>query len=111
MPCTTVPEALRARYERDKLVILSAEKEMTLSLARALSRSPSKEQAAAVMAELSAILASDSFSSSNRCRDFLEFVVKRALAGDYESLTERFLGVELFGMALTTRPRRIQSSE
>src|SRR6266571_3688226 len=63
MPCTTVLEALRARYERDKLVIFSAEKEMTLSLAQALSRSPSKEQAAAVMAELSAILASDSFSS------------------------------------------------
>ncbi len=73
---------------------------MTLSLAQALSRSPSKEQAAAVMAELSAILASDSFSSSKRCQDFLEFVVKRALAGDYESLTERFLGVELFGRAV-----------
>src|SRR6266851_2898723 len=100
MPCTAVLLALRARYERDKLVIFSAEKEMTLSLAQALSRSPSKEQAAAVMAELSAILASDSFSSSKRCQDFLEFVVKRALAGDYESLTERFLGVELFGRAV-----------
>src|SRR5258708_39810508 len=73
---------------------------MTLPLAQALSRSPSREQAAAVMAELAAILASDSFSSSKRCQDFLEFVVKRALAGDYESLTERFLGVELFGRAV-----------
>src|SRR5260370_7591121 len=100
MRWTAVLEALRARYERDKLVIFSAEKEMTLSLAQALSRSPSKEQAAAVMAELSAILASNSFSSSKRCQDFLEFVVKRALAGDYESLTERFLGVELFGRAV-----------
>jgi hypothetical protein len=52
------------------------------------------------MAELTAILASDSFSSSKRCRDFLEFVVKRALAGDFESLTERFLGAELFGRAI-----------
>ena len=83
MACTAVLEALRARYERDKLVIFSAEKEMTLSLAQALSRSPSQEQAAAVMAELAAILASNSFSSSKRCQDFLEFVVKRALAGDY----------------------------
>jgi hypothetical protein len=81
-------------------VIFSAEKEMTLSLAQALSRSPSQEQAAAVMAELAAILANDSFSSSKRCQDFLELVVKRALAGDYESLTERFLGVELFGRAV-----------
>src|SRR6266581_3242487 len=100
MACTAVLEALRARYERDKLVIFSAEKEMTLSLAQALSRSPSQKQAAAVMAELAAILASNSFSSSKRCEDFLEFVVKRALAGDYESLTERFLGVELFGRAV-----------
>src|SRR6266705_6853339 len=73
---------------------------MSLTLAQAQSRGLTTEQAAAVMAELTAILASDSFSSSNRCRDFLEFVVKRALAGDYESLTERFLGVELFGRAV-----------
>ena len=100
MHCTATAGALRARYERDKLVIFLAEKEMPLSLAQALSRSPSQEQAAAVMAELAAILASDSFSSSKRCQDFLEFVVKRALAGDYENLTERFLGVELFGRAV-----------
>lgn len=73
---------------------------MTFSQDHAQSRSISQEQAAAVMSELAAILASDSFSSSKRCRDFLEFAVKRALAGDYESLTERFLGVELFGRAV-----------
>ncbi len=73
---------------------------MTLSAAQAESRNLSAEQTAAVKTELTAILASDSFSSSNRCRDFLEFVVKRALAGDYESLTERFIGVELFGRAV-----------
>src|SRR5438270_326803 len=73
---------------------------MTLSLAQALSRNPTQEQVAAVMAELATILASDSFSSSKRCQDFLEFVVKHALAGDYENLTERFLGVELFGRAV-----------
>jgi len=73
---------------------------MTLSPAQAQSRNLSQEQTAAVIAELTAILASDSFSSSNRCRDFLEFVVRRALSGDYESLTERFIGVELFGRAV-----------
>src|SRR5882762_9570090 len=73
---------------------------MTLTLAQAQSRDLSTEQAAAVIAELTIILASDSFSSSNRCRDFLEFVVKRALAGDYDNLTERFIGVELFGRTL-----------
>jgi len=73
---------------------------MTLSVAQTLSRNPSQEQAAVVRAELEAILASESFSGSKRCQDFLEFVVNHALAGDYESLTERFLGVELFGRAV-----------
>lgn len=53
-----------------------------------------------VVAELAAILASESFSSSKRCQDFLQFVVKRTLAGDRDGLTERFLGVELFGKAV-----------
>lgn len=73
---------------------------MTLSAAQSLSRNPSHEQADAVMAELAVILASDSFSTSKRCQDFLDYVVRHALAGDYESLTERFLGVELFGRAV-----------
>lgn len=55
---------------------------------------------AAVMAELAAILESNSFSSSKRCRDFLEYVVTHALQGESEILTERFLGVELFGRAV-----------
>jgi hypothetical protein len=73
---------------------------MALSPAQAPSRNPSQEQADVVLAELAAILSSDSFSASKRCRDFLEFIVKHALTGDYESLTERFLGVELFGRAV-----------
>jgi hypothetical protein len=92
---------LRARYERDKLVILHRwTRNMTLSVAQSLSRTPSQQQEDAVLAELAAILASDSFSSSKRCQDFLDYVVRHALAGDYESLTERFLGVELFGRAV-----------
>lgn len=54
-------------------------------------------QTSAVKAELQAILASEAFSGSNRCREFLEFVVTRALAGDLDNLTERFIGVEVFG--------------
>ena len=55
------------------------------------------DQLAAVKSELGAILNSEHFSSTKRSSDFLEFVVARALAGDYESLTERNLGAELFG--------------
>jgi hypothetical protein len=55
------------------------------------------EQSAAVKNELEALLKSEQFSGTKRCHDFLEFVVSSALAGDYESLTERTLGAQLFG--------------
>ena len=55
------------------------------------------EQAEEVRAELNSILSSDHFAGSKRCSDFLEFIVLRALDGDIERLTERFLGRELFG--------------
>jgi len=73
---------------------------MTLTVAQSVARKLSQEQANAVRAELAAILASESFSSSRRCHDFLQFVVEHAIVGDYECLTERFLGVELFGRAV-----------
>jgi len=64
---------------------------------RERSRELTPEQAASVLAELDAILASPTFTSSKRCHDFLECIVKHALAGNYDELNERFLGVELFG--------------
>ena len=57
----------------------------------------SHEQTAAVGAELNTILKSSYFSGSKRCQDFLEFIVQQALDGNYEYLTERFLGAELTG--------------
>jgi hypothetical protein len=73
---------------------------MNPSTSRPESHRLSQDKAAVVRAELLSIRASDSFSSSKRCQDFLEFVVEHALAGDYDILTERFLGVELFGRAV-----------
>ncbi|NYF77815.1 hypothetical protein [Granulicella arctica] len=57
----------------------------------------SQEQVTSVLLELDAILASPTFSGSKRCHDFLECIVRHALAGNYDGLNERFLGVELFG--------------
>jgi hypothetical protein len=57
----------------------------------------SPEGTAAIRTELSTILKSSNFSGSKRCQDFLEFIVDQALDGNYEYLTERFLGAELFG--------------
>jgi hypothetical protein len=55
------------------------------------------KQRASIRDELAEILACNSFSGSKRCSDFLEYVVKYSLSGEYERLTERFLGAELFG--------------
>jgi hypothetical protein len=55
------------------------------------------EQSAAVKNELDVLLMSEQFSGTRRCHDFLEFVVSSALTGDYENLTERTLGAQLFG--------------
>ncbi len=55
------------------------------------------EQIAFVRSELNSILKSQYFSGSKRCQDFLEFIVNHALEGNYDYLTERFLGAELFG--------------
>src|ERR1700691_5900313 len=57
----------------------------------------SSERAAAVRTELNTILKSSHFSGSKRCQDFLEFILQQALDGNYDYLTERFLGAELFG--------------
>jgi hypothetical protein len=44
-------------------------------------------------------LASPEFRASQRCQDFLRFVVEQSLAGHADSLKERTIGVEAFGRA------------
>jgi hypothetical protein len=73
---------------------------MAVSVVHPPLRKLTANQTSEIKAEVAAILASHSFSSSKRCQEFLEFVVEHAVVGDYESLTERFLGVELFGRAV-----------
>lgn len=73
---------------------------MTLSANRVPVRHLSSAQIEDVRAELAAVLDSESFASSRRCCDFLACVVELYLAGDEDSLTERFLGVKLFGRSV-----------
>ncbi len=47
--------------------------------------------------ELQRILESDQFRTSNRSCRFLRHVVDKAFTGEWESLKERILGIELFG--------------
>lgn len=53
-----------------------------------------------IRSELQAILASDAFKGGKRAQEFLELVVEHALAGRFDSLRERMLGVEMFGRSV-----------
>jgi len=55
-----------------------------------------EDQRAAVLHQLETILNSHVFRSSERCKQFLSYVVKHTLEGHDEHLKERTIGVELF---------------
>lgn len=57
------------------------------------------EVKAEVDAALAQILESEQFRRSQRSRLFLQAIVRKALAGDFGSLKERILGIELFRRA------------
>ena len=53
----------------------------------------------AIRSQLAEILASPEFRASQRCQEFLRFVVEQSLAGHANCLKERTIGVEAFGRA------------
>lgn len=57
----------------------------------------SDEQRTEILAESHLITSHTSFKNSKRCVTLFQFLIERALAGDYENLKERTLGVEVFG--------------
>ena len=57
----------------------------------------SAEQVRLVRDHLEEILASSAFAGSKRSKDFLQLIVERALAGQFDSLRERVIGAEMFG--------------
>lgn len=54
------------------------------------------EQQRAVLEELERILASPFFRSASRCRQFLEYVVRKQLDGQSDLLKERTIGADVF---------------
>src|ERR1700686_2002257 len=56
----------------------------------------SDEQVQLVRNELESVIASDAFTGSKRCQDFLRLVIDHTLAGDLDELRERMIGVEMF---------------
>lgn len=59
--------------------------------------SESKQDVAALRQHLHEIIEGKSFKGSHRSGQFLAYVVEKAIAGHFDSLKERVIGVELFG--------------
>lgn len=59
--------------------------------------SESKEDVAALRLHLQEIIEGRAFKGSHRSGQFLAYVVEQAIAGHFESLKERVIGIELFG--------------
>jgi eukaryotic-like serine/threonine-protein kinase len=57
----------------------------------------SAEQADTVRRALELVISSDAFAGSKHCQDFLRLVVEHALASELDALSERIIGVEMFG--------------
>jgi TolB-like protein len=59
----------------------------------------SREEASTVRRHFQDIVASKSFATSKRAQDFLRLIVEHALAGEFDNLRERQIGIEMFGRA------------
>jgi eukaryotic-like serine/threonine-protein kinase len=57
----------------------------------------SAKQADAVRSALELVISSDAFAGSKQCQDLLRLLVQHALSGELEALSERMIGVEMFG--------------
>jgi len=57
----------------------------------------SDDAVASLRHHLKEIVDGTAFKGSHRCAQFIRYVVEKAIAGDFESLKERVIGVELFG--------------
>src|ERR1700739_26499 len=55
------------------------------------------EEIAFVRQHLEEVLASAAFRGSHRSAQFLKHIVEQSIAGSFESLKERSIGIELFG--------------
>jgi hypothetical protein len=56
----------------------------------------SEEWIAALKAHVHEIVEGEAFKGSNRCGKFLTYIVDQAIAGHFDSLKERVIGLELF---------------
>jgi hypothetical protein len=60
-------------------------------------KGPETASAEDVRAQIAQILVSPAFQGSKRCRQFLEYVCEKSLAGETGALKERAIAIEVFG--------------
>jgi hypothetical protein len=65
--------------------------------AQILKISESKRDLAALLQHLKEIVEGPAFKGSHRSAQFLRYIVEQSVAGKFDSLKERLIGVELFG--------------
>jgi hypothetical protein len=65
--------------------------------AEILKLAESREDVSALRQHLKKILESKTFKGSHRSGQFLQYIVEQAIAGRFDSLKERVIGIELFG--------------
>jgi hypothetical protein len=65
--------------------------------AEILKLAESREDLSALRRHLQEILESKTFKGSHRSGQFLQYIVEQAIAGRFDSLKERVIGIELFG--------------
>lgn len=58
---------------------------------------------------LKEIAEGSAFSGSDRCKQFLLYIVTQATTGNFKSLKERVIGVELLGGLQTITPAKMLS--
>ena len=73
--------------------------------------SESKQDVAELLKHLSEIVESKSFRGSHRSGQFLIYIVERAIAGHFDALKERIIGIELFGRPRPTTRATMRSFE
>lgn len=66
--------------------------------------SPATASAADIREELSRVLNSQEFRSSNRSKEFLKYVVENTLAGHGGALKERTIGIDVYGRPASYDP-------
>lgn len=61
----------------------------------------SKTRVASLRQHLKEVIRGTAFQGSHRSGQFLEYIVEKSLAGNFDSLKERVIGIELFGRTPT----------